>query len=130
MAPPTPVYSSREIRQQYAAYLDNSEKHNCQLQSITQYECTFKVSPDGTTAAKIICLPFKRLFQRCLMPVVETIDGRKVRYDKPINIEVTDASTNRDLLEHSKYSNDIAEFMAAEKEMQQYMANLERENEK
>lgn len=127
MAPPTPVYSGKEIRHQYATYLEDPLDHKCLLRSLTQYECTFKVSPNNLTPAKIICLPFKRLFQRCLMPVVETVDGKKVRYNKWTNIEVTDETTNRDLLEQSRYGKDIEEFMEAEKELQRYMENLERE---
>ena len=61
------------------------------------------------------------------MPVVETVDGKKVRYNKWTNIEVTDETTNRDLLEQSRYGKDIEEFMEAEKELQRYMENLERE---
>lgn len=60
------------------------------------------------------------------MPAVETVDGKKVRYNKWTNIEVTDETTNRDLLEQSRYGKDIEEFMEAEKELQRYMENLER----
>lgn len=125
MAPPTPVYTAREIRQQYAEILAAPVEHECLLRSITQHECTFRVSPDSFTPHKIICLPFKRLFQRCLVPTVATIDGKKVRFDNWTNIEVTDEHTNRDLFDQSRYGDDVKEFMAADRELQRYMGETE-----
>lgn len=81
-------------------------------------------SKAGTDATlpQIICLPFKRLFQRCLIPTVEQKDGKKHRSEKWINIEVTKESTNQDLLdEKSKYYNYVQDFLAAEREFRDLM---------
>ncbi|KAI5970864.1 hypothetical protein CANMA_000024 [Candida margitis] len=121
MAPPVPVYTSEDIQLQYKDQFQNLTKYKCHLKSLTQHECTFKA---GTTATspQIICLPFKRLFQRCLIPTVEQKNGKKIRTQKWINIEVTKESTNQDLLDKgSKYYDFVQEFLAAEKEFRELM---------
>lgn len=121
MAPPVPVYSAGDIRQRYKEQLENLAKYKCHLKSLTQHECTFKAGTDATLP-QIICLPFKRLFQRCLIPTVEQKDGKKHRSEKWINIEVTKESTNQDLLdEKSKYYNYVQDFLAAEREFRDLM---------
>lgn len=76
MAPPVPVYSAEEIRLQYKDQLENLAKYKCHLKSLTQHECTFKAGTDATLP-RIICLPFKRLFQRCLIPTIEQKNGKR-----------------------------------------------------
>ncbi|RCK63120.1 hypothetical protein Cantr_09741 [Candida viswanathii] len=127
MAPPVPVYSVGEIQSQYKAQLANPEKYQCQLKSITQHECTFRPSTiranDPSTPPEIICLPFKRIFQRCLIPVTTKDEaGRKTRSEKWINIEITNEKTNHDLVEpESKYSKDVMDFLDAEREFKKFM---------
>lgn len=121
MAPPVPVYSAEEIRLQYKDQLENLAKYKCHLKSLTQHECTFKAGTDATLP-RIICLPFKRLFQRCLIPTIEQKNGKKIRCEKWVNIEVTKESTNQDLLnEGSKYYDYVQDFLAAEKEFRDLM---------
>ena len=121
MAPPVPVYSAEEIRLQYKEQLENLDKYKCQLKSLTQHECTFKAGTDKTLP-HFICLPFKRLFQRCLIPTVEQKNGKKIRTEKWINIEVTKESTNQDLLEEdSKYYSYVQEFLVVEKDFRDLM---------
>lgn len=121
MAPPVPVYSAEEIRLQYKEQLENLDKYQCHLKSLTQHECTFKAGTDKTVP-HFICLPFKRLFQRCLIPTVEQKNGKKIRTEKWINIEVTKESTNQDLLEEdSKYYSYVQEFLAVEKDFRDLM---------
>lgn len=121
MAPPTPVYTRSDILSRYADQLENPAKYECLLKSVTQHECTFKVSPDRKQPPEIICLPFKRLFQRCLYPVIINKDGRKIKYNKWVNIEITDSNTNRDLFEVPKYGKDVDDFLNAEKELKRLM---------
>ncbi|KAI5949744.1 hypothetical protein KGF57_004567 [Candida theae] len=121
MAPPVPVYSAEETRLQYKDQLENPQKYQCHLKSLTQHECTFKAGTD-TTSPQFICLPFKRLFQRCLIPTLEQKNGKKIRAEKWINIEVTQESTNQDLLdEDSKYAKYVQDFLSAEKDLRDLM---------
>lgn len=121
MAPPTPVYSKAEIAKKYGKQLENPEAYKCTLMLLTQYECTFKIDSERRQAPEILCMPFKRLFQRCQVPVIEKIDGHKVQSQKWINIEVTDNRTNADLFEQEKYQKQVAEFRAAEKDLKRIM---------
>ncbi|EMG49441.1 SOM1 Protein SOM1 [Candida maltosa Xu316] len=126
MAPPVPVYNASEIQNQYKEQLNNLEKYKCQLRSITQHECTFKPSTirnNGNSPPEIICLPFKRIFQRCLVPAIIKNDyGVKVKTEKWINIEITNEKTNHDLVEpDSKYSKVVQEFLSAEQEFKKFM---------
>lgn len=122
MAPPAPVYNRSEIRGRYADQLNNPEKYRCQLKELTQHECTFRVAPDRKLAPEIICLPFKRVFQRCLFPYVANDNGKKVKGEKWVNIEVTSSDTNSDLLTRPRYGKDVQDFLGAEKELKRLMA--------
>lgn len=121
MAPPTPVYKRADIRSQYKEQLNNPEKYQCQLRSLVQHECTFKVSSNHNPP-EIICLPFKRVFQRCLVPSVQKKDGKKTKGSKWINIEITDASTNSQIKkDDQRYGKEVQDFMNAEKEFREFM---------
>lgn len=125
MAPPVPVYSISEVRKQYKDQLDNPEKYKCQLKSITQHECTFRPTTirNDNVQSEIICLPFKRIFQRCSVPIItKNTDGKKLRLEKWINIEITDEQTNHDLVDPgSKYGKDVQDFLNAEQEFKKFM---------
>lgn len=96
------------------------QKYQCELRSLTQHECTFKVKENETP--EIICLPFKRVFQRCLETAwVTDRTGKKRHHQLWINIEVTDERTNGDLATEPKYGRDVADFLNAEKELQEIM---------
>lgn len=121
MAPPVPVFSAAEIRSRYKDQINNPDKYQCTLRELTQHQCTFKTHEDAPP--DIICLPFKRIFQRCLM--AEKVKNQvKERW---INIEVTDAETNADLFREKKYEDVVNEFMSTEKEFQQMMLKWETE---
>lgn len=83
--------------------------------SITQHECTFKIKYPSHVP-QVICLPFKREFQRCLIPQTRITKGEKVTQDKWVNIEVTDEMTN-DELWTDKYDSVVSEFLKADKEL-------------
>lgn len=117
MSPPVPVYSRAEIERRYQA-LDNPEKYNCLLKSITQHECTFRFVDDQQ---EVICLPFKRLFQRCLLPHTIKTNGKVTQVDRWTNIEITDIETNRDIVTDPKYAKDVDDFQGAEKEFRDMM---------
>lgn len=127
MAPPVPVYSFTEIQNQYKEQLNNPTKYKCQLKSITQHECTFRPSTirnnNINNPPEIICLPFKRIFQRCLIPIsTKNEQGKKIKSEKWINIEITNDKTNHDLVEpESKYSKDVMDFLDAEREFKKFM---------
>ncbi|CDK28805.1 unnamed protein product [Kuraishia capsulata CBS 1993] len=103
MAPPVPVYSKEEVETMFSGVLVDSPakpRKDCDLYSITQNQCTF----NGT---EVICLPFKRLFQRCLIGAIseksKSTRDRKVEIEswptdkadgRYINIEVTTAKDN------------------------------------
>lgn len=115
MAPPVPVLTQADVHRRFKAQLANPQKYLCHLTSITQHECTFKGI--GTGNPRILCLPFKRLFQRCL-----TKPRSKSGLDeKWINIEVTDATTNQDLMEDARYADDVQDFLAAEKDLKDWV---------
>lgn len=119
MAPPVPVYSLNDIKSKYKQQLTEPEKYQCHLKSITQHECTFKPDPNRINQPEIICLPFKRIFQRCLIDTKQKIDGKKVILKKWINIEITNNQTNKDLL--ITHGNIVKEFMNAEQEFKKLM---------
>ncbi|KAK6455381.1 mitochondrial export protein Som1-domain-containing protein [Scheffersomyces xylosifermentans] len=122
MAPPIPVFSRSEISSKYREQLRNPDKYKCQLKSLTQHECTFKTSPDRSSPPEIICLPFKRLFQRCMVPTTIKENGKKRVVQRFINIEVTDSQTNRDLLDDkSKYGRDVQDFLNAERDFRKLL---------
>lgn len=70
MAPALPVYSRDEIKEMYPNLFPDRvetdedghfklDNENCRLYSLIQNQCTF----DGN---QCVCVPFKRLFARCL----------------------------------------------------------------
>ncbi|KAI5954469.1 hypothetical protein KGF54_002244 [Candida jiufengensis] len=121
MAPPVPVYTIDDIKLQYKQQLDNPAEYKCHLKSITQHECTFKPST-YKSSPEIICLPFKRIFQKCLIPSIQQINGKKTKVEKWTNIEITNDMTNHDLMESdSKYYNYVQDFLNAEKEFRELM---------
>ncbi|CAK9436868.1 uncharacterized protein LODBEIA_P13900 [Lodderomyces beijingensis] len=128
MAPPIPVFSANEIHHRYDEQMQNPEKFQCHLKSLTQHECTFRPSTPQRSTPEFICLPFKRIFRRCLVPTLtKRSNGEKVKGEKWINIEVTDAQTNADLLDRdSKYSKYVQEFLTAEKELKELIEESER----
>lgn len=121
MAPPTPVYTKFDTLARYGDQLENPEKYQCHLKSITQHECTFKVSPDRSHPPEIICLPFKRIFQRCLSDVIVKENGKKKKVQTWTNIEITNENSNRDLMDFPKYSKDVRDFLNADKELKKLM---------
>lgn len=70
MSPPTPVFGKDDVD------LLLKQANDCKLKSLTQNDCSF-------IEREYICIPFKRLFQECIMGT------------KKIRIEVTDYNTNR-----------------------------------
>lgn len=116
MAPPVVVHSRAEVQLQFAEQLKNPEKYKCQLKSLTQNECTYKILEEGY---EFVCLPFKRVFQRCLVPETKTINGKKHHGERWINIEVTDAQTNN--IRRVKYGPDIEKFLQVEKETYKWL---------
>ncbi|SCW01488.1 LAFE_0E00738g1_1 [Lachancea fermentati] len=74
MAPPTPIFGKEEL-----SPLLEKIHGPCQLYSLIQNECTY----DGQG---YICVPFKRLFEECSVG------------DRTIRVEVTDAHTNKNIL--------------------------------
>ncbi|ODV77837.1 uncharacterized protein CANTADRAFT_40094, partial [Suhomyces tanzawaensis NRRL Y-17324] len=121
MAPPVPVYNHNEIRSRFREQLENPAKYECQLKSLTQHECTFRTFADRSRPPEFICLPFKRIFQRCLVPSIVKENGKKKHVDKWVNIEVTNSDTNRDLFQDKKYKSVVAEFLSAEEDFQRMM---------
>lgn len=122
MAPPTPVYSRAAILSKQQEILLNPDKYNCQLKSLTQHVCTFKVPQTKGRPMETLCLPFKRIFQRCLVPNVTTENGRKVQKQVWTNIEITDATTNSDMVQDNKiYGKDVTDFLNAEVELKRFM---------
>lgn len=120
MSPPTPVLNGSEIRKLYAEQLNNPRKYNCSLKQLAQNECTFVVSADSSVIQETICIPFKRVFQRCLVPHVKTVNGRKQTGERWINIETTTADTND---QKSKYGAEVERFLQAEQELANWMQN-------
>ncbi|KAK6465182.1 mitochondrial export protein Som1-domain-containing protein [Scheffersomyces coipomensis] len=124
MAPPVPVYNRQEVRSKYKEQLNDPEKYQCELKSLIQNECTFKTFPDDRSKPpEIICLPFKRLFQRCLIPTLIKENGKKVTVQRWLNIEITDNATNKLKVDSqtSKYTNDVQNFLSAEKDFRKLM---------
>lgn len=118
MSPPTPVLTRGDIRRLYVGQLSNPQEYECSLKSLSQHECTFVVSADSSVVQKTICIPFKRVFQRCLVPYVKTIEGKKHSGKRWINIEVTDVETNDP---KAVYGSEVEEFLKAEQELTKWM---------
>lgn len=123
MAPAVPVLQRHEVLHRYAKQLENPEKYQCQLKSLVQNECVFNWHARGSAdgPSEIICLPFKRIFQRCLIEEMTKVNGKKTKLSKWVNIEITDKNTNRELLENDKYSNIIDDFMSASKDFEKWL---------
>lgn len=64
-------------------------------------------------------MPFKRLFQRCLVPQVKSVNGRKVKTERWINIEITDLSTNSGI--RKKYGPEVERFLKADEELSRWI---------
>lgn len=120
MAPPTPVRSRAEIQSIYKEQLNNPEKYKCTLKSLLQLECTFKISPTNSVL-ETICIPFKRIFQRCLQPYTHVVNGKKVRSERWVNIEVTTLHTND--ANQNKHSVEIQRFLQAEVDLAKWLEN-------
>lgn len=118
MAPPIRVSSRADIERRYRA-IKTPENYQCLLYLITQHECTFSSGEANTP--EIICLPFKRLFQRCLVPHVIHNDGVVRKEKRWINIEITDVETNRDIVTDPKYARDVDDFRNAERDFRRKM---------
>ncbi|KAL7665842.1 Uncharacterized protein ABC855_g1435 [[Candida] zeylanoides] len=119
MAPPTLVHTREDALRRYG------HPRECTLKSLTQHECTFKVSE--TAPPEIICLPFKRLFERCRQEVVvKDAHGHKQVAAKWINFEVTTPETNRDLVTSDAYADDVRDFHRADAGLKALMEGMER----
>lgn len=121
MAPPTPVYRRSDIFRKYGEQLNDPQKYDCELKSLVQHECTFKLSQELNKSPGIICLPFKRLFQKCLKEPKKALQGKENQENDWITIEVTDLNTNRNFLKNTQNSTIINEFLNADKELQRFM---------
>lgn len=118
MSPPTPVRTREDVRRQYRDQLENPERYQCVLKSLSQLECTFKIS-ENNSVQETICVPFKRLFQRCLDPYTITKDGKKINGKRWINIEITDSSTNDSV--NAAHGAEIQRFLQAEIDLAKWM---------
>ncbi|KAF6007898.1 hypothetical protein HII12_004310 [Brettanomyces bruxellensis] len=123
MAPALPVYSREEIKEMYPELFParivkepdgkfELDSKSCKLYTLVQNQCTF----DGN---QCICVPFRRLFARCLdrnynsrremigyklMPVhqrqaIERVSGRKAGGPVYRNVEITEFEDN----DYTKY---------------------------
>lgn len=124
MAPPTPVYDRLDILSKYEHVLSDPKKYNCSLKSISQNECTFKISYPNQVP-NVICLPFKREFQRCLLPTTVIKDGKKTQSKKWVNIEITDEYTNKKILYDPSYEFTVKEFLQADKDLRKMLESEE-----
>lgn len=120
MAPPTPVYSRDDILAIYGDILKYPLKYSCELKSLTQYECTFRIV-ERNKPPEIICLPFKRVFQRCLLDKMVKEKDKKKKIKQWVNIEITDEKVNKELLEMPKYGREVEDFLSAEKDLKKLM---------
>lgn len=120
MAPPTLVHTRADINRQFHEPLANPEKYQCLLKSLVQNECTFKI--DDATGVEAICIPFKRVFQRCLMSTAHTVNGQKQLTDRWVNIEVTDENTNEKL--RRTYGTEIERFLRAEQDAYKVLGQI------
>ncbi|KAF8004540.1 inner membrane protease subunit SOM1 [Metschnikowia aff. pulcherrima] len=118
MSPPTPVRTWPEVQSIYKEQLSNPQKYQCSLKSLTQLECTFKISPSNSVM-ETICIPFKRTFQRCLQPYTKVVDGKKVKGERWINIETTNPQTNEPI--KTKYNDEILRFLRAEIDLAKWL---------
>lgn len=120
MAPPTPVYDRFEIHSRYADILANPDKYQCQKKSLSQNECTFRITYPNKVP-QVICLPFKREFLRCLFPTTEIQNGTKVKVNKWTNIEITDENTNKELFTNPQYEDQVKDFLRADEDLKKLL---------
>lgn len=106
MAPPTPVISRSQVRDAY-------RMEACTLKELVQNECTFQVTGGEVRS---VCLPFKRLFNRCLVTYLD--NGKKA--ERYINIEVTGPKTNERIL--TEREDEVRRFWAADLESRKWLA--------
>lgn len=118
MAPPTLVRSRQDVQRLYKEQLDDPDKYHCSIRSIIQLECTFKIS-EANRVQETICIPFKRIFQRCLDSYVTKRNGDKRKTQRWVNIEVTDPASN-DLV-RATHSSEIQRFLQAEVDLAKWM---------
>ncbi|KAF5210038.1 hypothetical protein E0198_002897 [Clavispora lusitaniae] len=121
MSPPTPVLSRAEV---FARILKNSyDPLNTTARSADfpkRAVIRFQVfSPDSSTVQETICIPFKRLFQRCLVPYAKKVNGKKETASRWVNIEITDAETNEPV--RAKYGEEVKRFLEAEQDLVRWM---------
>lgn len=119
MSPPTPVRDRSEINLLYRKQLSDPKKYECSLKSLTQLECTFRISPTSSTVQETICIPFKRVFQRCRQDFTKREYGKKVSATRWINIEVTNFDSN-DSIKQS-HGEEVQRFLQAEKDLVKWM---------
>lgn len=125
MSPPTPVFSRRRIQERYKAQLNDPDTYKCSLKSLVQQECTFKLLSEESRVVETICIPFKRLFQRCLLPHTRVVNGRKIAEERWVNIEVTLAETNDAA---RKSFRELDKFMDAEVELKKWFEQTREES--
>lgn len=123
MSPPTPVFNRQEIQNKYAAQLRDPAKYKCTLKSLTQNECTFVISPETSRVLQTICIPFKRVFQRCLVPHTQVKNGKKVHGERWVNIEITLVTTND--RNKAAYGKELLQFMKAEADLKKWIEETE-----
>lgn len=75
MAPALPVYTREEIERKFPEKFKSGNNEdipdNCSLYELIQHQCTY----DGN---KVYCLPFKRVFLRCLENKGKEVIGYKL----------------------------------------------------
>lgn len=72
MAPPTPILTPEQVSREEERARILEKKNKCELKSLTQHLC------HAEAPGEYVCVPFKRIFQRC--------------YEH--NLEVTNSDTN------------------------------------
>lgn len=125
MSPPTPVISRKEVESKYSAQLKDPSKHQCSLWSLSQLECTFKISPETLHVVETICIPFKRVFQRCLLPQTRIVNNCKVTGKRWVNIEITLPDTSDEI--KTSYNGELLEFLRADGELKKYIESMSEE---
>lgn len=152
MAPALPVYTRDEIEKMYPMLFMNDKQtgkriipDNCNLYKLIQNQCTY----DGN---KVYCLPFKRIFLRCLEKRSKEVIGYKLtpshsrrEFFNTTNdfsndtiyrdIEITDKNDNSYLYFPEDDKNpEIEEFLKADRilkeKMRQYYDKYKEENPK
>lgn len=68
MAPPTPILTPEEVLREKERVRTLKKKDKCELKSLTQHLC------HAEEPGKYVCVPFKRVFEKCLERTVEITD--------------------------------------------------------